>query len=140
MLRCSDGIYYTGHTDNLERRVAQHQSGAIKGYTYDKRPVELVWHEEFQTRAEALAAELRIKPWSRAKKEALIARDWDRLKLMAAAPAERKARASASLGRIPRLRSGQTAGGETRNLGSEAEPKPVRVERSRDTHRAEPID
>jgi tRNA/rRNA methyltransferase len=111
MLRCSNGIYYTGHTDDLDRRVAQHQSGAIKGYTYDKRPVELVWSEAFPTRAEALEAELRIKPWSRAKKEALIAGDWRKLKLMAAPPSERKQRASASLGRVPRLRSGRAENG-----------------------------
>jgi tRNA/rRNA methyltransferase len=116
ILRCSNGIYYTGHTDDLQRRVAQHQSGAIKGYTYDKRPVELVWSEAFPTRAEALAAELRIKPWSRAKKEALIAGNWDRLKLMAAPPGERKQRASASLGGVPRLRSGRTGEGSDLSL------------------------
>jgi tRNA/rRNA methyltransferase len=113
ILRCSNGIYYTGHTDNLERRVAQHKSGAIKGYTYDKRPVELVWSEEMPTRAEALEAELRIKSWSRAKKEALIAGDWSKLSLMSAPPSERAGRASASLGGVPRLRSGRTE-----NVGS----------------------
>jgi len=41
ILKCADGSYYTGHTDNLERRVASHQAGEIPGYTFDKRPVTL---------------------------------------------------------------------------------------------------
>ena len=45
ILRCSNGIYYTGHTDDIDRRIAEHQSGAIKGYTYDKRPVERFWRD-----------------------------------------------------------------------------------------------
>jgi tRNA/rRNA methyltransferase len=129
ILRCSNGVYYTGHTDDLERRVAQHQSGEVKGYTFDKRPVELVWAEESPTRAEALEAELRIKSWSRIKKEALIAGDWGRLSAEAIPPAERKSRASASLGITPRLRSGRTE--------RTSPPPPVRVERSRDTQPSE---
>ncbi len=83
MLRCADGSYYAGHTDDLERRVAQHDAGEIAGYTHDKRPVELVWSQETATREEALTAELRIKGWSRAKKEALIAGDWMRVSQLA---------------------------------------------------------
>ncbi|WP_295647344.1 GIY-YIG nuclease family protein [uncultured Methylibium sp.] len=76
MLRCGDGSYYLGHTDDLERRVAQHQAGDIPGYTHERRPVVLVWIQETATREEALAAERRIKGWGRAKKEALIRGDW----------------------------------------------------------------
>lgn len=76
MLRCSDGHFYIGHTDNLEARIAGHQSGQISGYTRNRRPVALVWSEYFATRAEAIAAERQIKGWSRAKKQALIAGDW----------------------------------------------------------------
>ncbi len=76
MLRCSDGKFYVGHTDNLELRIGQHQSGVLGGYTLRRRPVDLVWSENFQTRYEALSAERRIKGWSRAKKEALIRGDW----------------------------------------------------------------
>jgi tRNA/rRNA methyltransferase len=112
ILRCADSSYYTGHTDDLETRIAHHQHGTYKGYTHDRRPVELVWAQEFATRAEALASELKIKPWSRAKKEALIASDWNMLSYFAMPPAEREARASASLGQIPRLRSGRTAKGD----------------------------
>ncbi|HWH22599.1 MAG TPA: GIY-YIG nuclease family protein, partial [Allosphingosinicella sp.] len=77
LLRCSDGSYYAGHSDDLEARVAQHQAGAIPGYTETRRPVELVWSESFATRDEAFAAERQIKGWSRAKKEALIRGDWE---------------------------------------------------------------
>lgn len=76
ILRCSDGSYYTGHTDDLERRIAQHQSGTIAGYTHDRRPVELVFSETFPDRIDALEREHQIKDWSRKKKESLIRGDW----------------------------------------------------------------
>lgn len=86
VLSCADGAYYTGHTDNLEHRVAQHQSGEIAGFTHDRRPVELAYSAEFQTREDALAVELQIKGWSRRKKEALIRRDWSALRRLAKGP------------------------------------------------------
>ncbi|MBY8820855.1 TrmH family RNA methyltransferase [Sphingomonas colocasiae] len=76
ILRCADGTYYTGHTDDLDQRIAQHQSGAFKGYTSDRLPVELMFSENFQTRLEALDRERQIKDWSRKKKEALFRGDW----------------------------------------------------------------
>ncbi|OHT21023.1 TrmH family RNA methyltransferase [Edaphosphingomonas haloaromaticamans] len=76
ILRCADGSYYTGHTDNLDRRIAEHQSGIFAGYTQDRRPVELMFSESFQTRLEALDRERQIKDWSRKKKEALFREDW----------------------------------------------------------------
>lgn len=76
MLRCSDGSYYVGHTDALERRLAEHQAGATAGYTRNRRPVSLVWCSAFPCREEAFASERRIKGWSRKKKEALIREDW----------------------------------------------------------------
>lgn len=78
MLRCADGSYYTGHTDNLDRRIAQHESGAIiRCYTFNRRPVSLVFSQEFESREEALSFERQIKGWSRRKKEALVRGDWD---------------------------------------------------------------
>jgi tRNA/rRNA methyltransferase len=77
MLRCADGSYYVGHSDDPERRVAEHRAGASPGYTQTRLPVELVWSETFGSRDEALAAERQLKGWSRAKKEALIRGDWD---------------------------------------------------------------
>ncbi|AVA15946.1 GIY-YIG nuclease family protein [Sphingopyxis sp. MG] len=83
MLHCRGGAFYVGHTDNLQRRVGEHESGLIPGFTADKRPVVLVWSEEFPTRIEALASERRIKGWSRAKKMALIRGDWPRISALA---------------------------------------------------------
>ena len=82
ILRCADGSYYVRHTDDLETRFGAHQSGLIKGYTQKRRPVALVWSQEFGDRDEAFAAERQIKGWSRAKKEALIRGDWDGLQVM----------------------------------------------------------
>ncbi len=76
ILRCADGSYYTGHTDNLEQRLSQHQSGTFEGYTHSRRPVTLMWSQEFPSRAEALEAEVQVKNWSRIKKEALFRSDW----------------------------------------------------------------
>ena len=77
LLLCRDGSYYAGHTDDLELRFAQHQSGALGGYTARRLPVVLVWSDSFQTRDDAFAVERKLKGWSRAKKEALIAGDWE---------------------------------------------------------------
>jgi predicted GIY-YIG superfamily endonuclease len=79
ILRCADGSYYTGHTDNLEVRLAKHQQGQIESYTSIRLPVELVYSEGFITRVEALEQERRIKGWSRKKKEALIRGDWQEI-------------------------------------------------------------
>jgi tRNA/rRNA methyltransferase len=96
MLRCADGSYYVGHTDDLEPRVVAHQCGSIPGYTQNKRPVALVWSQDFASRDEALAAERQIKGWSRVKKEALIAGDWDRVCALARRKALRDAASTGS--------------------------------------------
>ncbi|MSQ09809.1 MAG: GIY-YIG nuclease family protein [Dehalococcoidia bacterium] len=79
ILRCNDGSYYTGHTDDIETRMASHVSGEYGGYTSTRRPVTLVFLDKFPTRYEALRSERQIKGWSRAKKEALIRGDWERI-------------------------------------------------------------
>ncbi len=76
VVRCADDSYYTGHTDDLERRIGQHNLGEIPGYTQTRRPVTLMWSQEFPSRQEALAAEFQVKDWSRKKKEALFRDDW----------------------------------------------------------------
>ncbi len=83
MLHCRGGAFYVGHTDNLDYRIGQHQSGLVAGYTANHLPVELVWSWDFPTRHEAKEAERRIKGWSRAKKLALIRGDWDRISTLA---------------------------------------------------------
>jgi predicted GIY-YIG superfamily endonuclease len=75
MLRCRDGTLYVGHADDLDMRLAEHEAGTFGDYTGRKLPVTLVWTEEFPTLRETLAAERRIKGWSRVKKMALIRRD-----------------------------------------------------------------
>ena len=89
LLRCKDGSYYTGHTDDLEKRIWQHQQGVCCDWTKRRRPVELAWSVAAPTRDEALAFERRIKGWTRAKKEALIAGDWNRIGWLARPPHER---------------------------------------------------
>lgn len=82
IVQCSDGYYYTGVTNDLERRVNEHNSGVIEGYTSNRLPVRLVFNQSFQFIQDAIAAEKQIKGWSRKKKEALINGDFKRLKLL----------------------------------------------------------
>jgi predicted GIY-YIG superfamily endonuclease len=79
ILRCSDGSFYTGHTDDLEKRISEHQTLHYHCYTSSRLPVELIFHATFGSRDEAIAAERQIKGWSRAKKQALADNDFDRL-------------------------------------------------------------
>jgi predicted GIY-YIG superfamily endonuclease len=95
ILRCSDGRFYTGHTDDLDRRIGEHQAGGFCDFTSRRRPIKLVWSQDFGSRIEALETERRIKPWSRAKKKALIDNDWATLSYYARPPRERP---STSLG------------------------------------------
>jgi putative endonuclease len=84
MLRCSDGSYYVGSTRaGLEQRINQHNAGYFGGYTAKRRPVTLVFHQEFQRITDAIAAERQLKGWSRAKKEALIRGDYAAIKALA---------------------------------------------------------
>ncbi|MEH3122936.1 MAG: GIY-YIG nuclease family protein [Sphingomonas phyllosphaerae] len=83
LLRCADGSYYVGHSDDLEARIGAHQAGALPGYTQNRRPVELLWSQDFPTRDEALGAEQQIKGWSRAKKEALVRGNWEAIRSLA---------------------------------------------------------
>jgi predicted GIY-YIG superfamily endonuclease len=83
ILLCADNSYYTGHTDNLEERIARHQAGEIAGYTSGRRPVKLLFTQEFSTREEALACERQVKGWRRSKKEAMIRGDWDEVSRLA---------------------------------------------------------
>ena len=111
MLHCRGGYFYVGHTEDLEKRIGEHNSGLIRGFTSDHLPVELVWSQEFETRYEAVAAERQIKGWSRAKKMALIRGDWARISMLA----KGKGSPSTSSGRTDvrgtseRMSSGRTA-------------------------------
>jgi len=83
ILHCADNSYYTGHTDNLEERIAKHKAGEIEGYTSARLPVRLVFSEQFPTREEALTCERQIKGWGRKKKEPLMRGDWAELSRLA---------------------------------------------------------
>ena len=85
IVKCSDGSYYTGITNNVERRISEHNhSNDVNSYTYKRRPVELVFTERFIDFENAKSCEKQIKGWSRKKKEALIKRDFKMLKFLAA--------------------------------------------------------
>ena len=96
LLRCNDGSYYTGHTDDIDYRLAQHQQGTFGGYTARRRPVVWIWTDSFPSRDDAFAAERRIKGWSRAKKEALIAGDWALISQLARGRTGRRTEAGGS--------------------------------------------
>ena len=84
ILKCADGSYYTGHTEDLELRIAQHHDGYFPDcYTIGRRPLDLAWASDFTSRVEALESERKIKGWTRAKKEALIRQDWEAVQRLA---------------------------------------------------------
>jgi putative endonuclease len=85
MLRCSDQSFYVGCAtgDDLAKRIAEHDAGRHRGYTFTRRPIHLIWSEHFTTIADAIAVERQIKGWSRAKKEALARGDWARVQSLA---------------------------------------------------------
>ena len=73
ILKCRDGSYYVGTTrTDLATRISQHNTGYFGGFTARRRPVELVFRQEFQRIQDAISAERQVKGWRRAKKEALI--------------------------------------------------------------------
>ena len=80
ILKCSDSTYYTGITSNLEKRVIEHVSGHHKdSYTFSRRPVSLVFYAVFTEPTKAIETEKQIKKWSKAKKEALINNEFEKL-------------------------------------------------------------
>lgn len=72
ILECSDGTFYTGWTNNLERRIDMHSKGKGAKYTRGRCPVKLVHYEEFEEKSDALKREYAIKQLSREKKILLI--------------------------------------------------------------------
>lgn len=80
ILQCSNSAYYTGVTNNLDRRLQEHIDGInTKCFTYNKRPLKLVFYEHFTDINQAIAFEKQVKGWRREKKEALIYRQWEKL-------------------------------------------------------------
>ncbi len=84
IVRCSDDSYYTGITNDLERRLFEHNSGYVKNcYTFKRRPVELKYYCHFFDVNQAIVWEKQLKGWSRKKKEALFKEDWNEIKKLA---------------------------------------------------------
>jgi len=84
ILKCSDGSFYTGVTNNVDRRLREHQEGVnFTCYTFKKRPVKLVFYNAFNDVNQAIAFEKQVKGWSRKKKMALIDGNWAELKRLA---------------------------------------------------------
>ena len=80
ILKCADESYYTGVTSNLEKRIFQHNTAFYPDcFTASRRPLTLVFYAEFTDITIAIEKEKQIKKWSRAKKESLIAGDYDAL-------------------------------------------------------------
>jgi len=79
ILKCSDGIYYTGSTQDLELRLQQHQNGVGANYTARRLPIQLLYYEEFQRIDDAFYKEKQVQGWSRKKKEALIKNNYSDL-------------------------------------------------------------
>jgi len=82
ILRSKDNCLYIGQTDNLEKRIYQHINQLTKGAKYTKEHCDfkLVYKEEFETRIETMRREKQLKGWTRAKKEALISKNFELLK------------------------------------------------------------
>ena len=86
ILKCADGSYYTGMSRglDLDKRVSEHNLKlSPNAFTADKLPVVLAYSENFDLITDAIAAERKIKGWSRAKKEALIKDDWTEVQRLA---------------------------------------------------------
>jgi len=95
ILLCADGSYYVGIArTNLERRIAEHNNGDYAGYTVSRRPVKLVFSQEFQRLADAIVAERQVKGWRREKEEALIRGEHHLLPMLASRAARLAVRPS----------------------------------------------
>ncbi|MGJ8746114.1 GIY-YIG nuclease family protein [Polaribacter sp.] len=80
ILLCSDNSFYTGMTNDLERRLLEHKSGKSKdSYTFSRRPIVLKWYLECSDSRDAIQYEKKIKGWSHRKKQALIEENWSDL-------------------------------------------------------------
>ena len=83
ILECSDGLLYTGFTNNISRRFDEHQNGLNKScFTYKRRPLELLFYQEFNDVGQAIYFENKIKKWSAQKKRALANEDYDMLQIL----------------------------------------------------------
>jgi putative endonuclease len=98
MLRCFDGTLYVGMTNNINKRYDQHCNGDVKTcYTYTRRPLRLVYAEEFSQVNDAISWEKRLKQWTHKKKRAFAERDWPLLKQLSAGTDDQMVKSRRSL-------------------------------------------
>lgn len=84
IVKCADLSYYSGITNNIESRLYGHNHGTNPDcYTYKKRPVKLMFDQDFSNPKDAITAEKQIKGWSRKKKEALFQGAWNKIQDLA---------------------------------------------------------
>jgi len=77
IVECSDGLFYTGITNDLDKRIEQHNAGTKKNaFTFKRRPVQLKWYEQFTDPSQAIQFEKQLKGWNRKKKLAIIQGRW----------------------------------------------------------------
>ncbi|KRT16500.1 excinuclease ABC subunit C [Pedobacter ginsenosidimutans] len=83
ILKCADNSYYTGVTNDIDRRLYEHENAInVNCYTAERRPLALVFCEHFEDINDAISFEKQVKGWSRKKKEAIINDNWDKLKAL----------------------------------------------------------
>ncbi|WP_394749992.1 GIY-YIG nuclease family protein [Spongiimicrobium salis] len=83
LLKCSDGLIYTGFTNNIVRRLKEHEAGGHKNsFTYTRRPVSLIFCQEFNDVHQAIVFEKKIKKWGAKKKLTLARGDFDMLRIL----------------------------------------------------------
>ncbi|PKA83442.1 putative endonuclease [Ulvibacter sp. MAR_2010_11] len=84
ILKCADGLLYTGLTNDIARRLLEHQNGLNKtSFTFKRRPVELIFHQELNDIRQAIYFEKKIKRWSAKKKMSLADHDFNMLQILA---------------------------------------------------------
>jgi putative endonuclease len=84
ILKCADNTYYTGITNDLKRKIEEHNSGTNrKSYTALRRPVKLIYCERFEDPVLAMAWEKRLRNWSRKQKEKMLEENWDQQRIVA---------------------------------------------------------
>ena len=99
IIECSDGFYYTGVTNDVERRIWEHNEGIHpEAYTFKRRPVTLRYWQRFTDIHQAIEWEKQLKGWSRKKKEALFKDDWDEVVRLANVKRMQEASKEASTG------------------------------------------
>ncbi len=126
LLRRQDGSYYVGITNNLDRRFYEHQSGLDRGcYTFDRRPLQLVHSSEFYDVLEAIRWEKQLKGWSRKKKAALAAGNWEAVKKLARPHFETRTSPSTT-------NSAKPSSAQDDKAASSARPSLLRVTRDED--------